>query len=426
MIAIVALIAELLVLVILKAVGITIDDTGTSFLILLFSLAFFATIQRNRHLQTYKLQLLLGYLLRIALLYFDLFGNQYYVLPNSGADTEMFYNGAVRYMNYGGWTRGSFPLIMGTLFRFIGSNRLYGQFLVMLLSIVSLCLLVYSIDELGLSRETSVKVIGITAFLPNLAILSSIFLRESLVAVFVTLSLFFFVLWIKRTQEQYFIAALVAVIPAAIFHSGAAGMFPGYLAIRLLYDKDTGTLRIRIVNILAAVVLAIGIGYILINNSDSVLAKFGSVDSIEDIANVNKSAGSSYVQYVGDSKSIRNIVIYTIPRIVYFLYSPFPWQWRGLADAIAFFFSSTFYIAVTWSILRCLLSRKNNKRRPIVVMLAMLIATTIFVFGWGVSNSGTAARHREKLTMLFAIAWALSSEGRPSWLHVKAGNTRIF
>lgn len=425
MIAIVVLIAELSLLTVIKAIGIAINDIHASLLILAFSAAFLATVQRNRRLRIYKTQILLGYILRIAILYFDLYGNRIYVLPNSGADADMFYYGAVRYMNYGGFTRTLFPLVMGTLFRIIGSNRLFGQFLVTLLSVISLCLLVYSLDELEISRERSVKVIGIAALLPNLAILSSIFLRESIVAVFVTFSVYCFVLWSNRAKERYFILALLFVLPAAIFHSGTAGMIPGYLAIRFVYDKKAKALRIRFVNIIAAIVLAIGIGYLLINYSEFLLSKFGRIDSIDDIANTNDSAKSSYVQYVGDSNSVGNIVIYTIPRIVYFLYSPFPWQWRGINDIIAFFFSSAFYIVATWSMIRCLLD-KNNRQRPIVMMFAVLAATTLFVFGWGISNSGTAARHREKLAMLFAIIWALSSEGKSSKFHIRAGNTRIF
>ncbi len=425
MIAIAAIIGELLFLATLKAIGISIDDITASFLILFFSIAFLTAIQKNKILQRYKLQLMLGYLLRISLLYFDLYGNSIFVLPNSGADADVFYYGAVRYMNYGGFTRTIFPLVMGTLFRVIGENRLYAQFLVMLFSMISLCLLVYSLNELSISTETGIKVIGITALLPNLAILSSIFLRESMVAMFVSFSIYFFVLWYCRKYERYFIIALLFVLPAAVFHSGTAGMLPGYLAIRLLFDKNTGRIRVRFTNVIAAAILAVSMGYLFINYSDILLSKLGNVDSLEDIANVSDRAGSSYAQYVGNSSSIQNLLIYTFPRIVYFLYSPFPWQWRGVNDLIAFFFSSLFYMVATWSMLRCLTDR-NSKQRTVVAMFAILIGMIVFIFGWGVSNAGTAARHREKLAILFAIMWALSSEGRTAWLHIQAGNTRII
>ena len=72
--------------------------------------------------------------------------------------------------------------------------------------------------------------------------------------------------------------------------------------------------------------------------------RLGSVDSIEEAANTLDYGGSTYAQYVGDSSSIQNMLIYTIPRIVYFLFSPLPWQWRGPSDVIAFTFSSLFYM----------------------------------------------------------------------------------
>ena len=136
-----------------------------------------------------------------------------------------------------------------------------------------------------------------------------------------------------------------------------------------------------------------------------------SVDDITEIANTLDYGGSSYARYVGNSSSVRNMVIFTIPRIVYFLFSPFPWQWRSLSDIIAFCFSSMFYFAAVRSTVGNLkyMSKKNENKTIAIIIISICI---VLVFAWGVSNTGTAARHRDKLVMLFATLYALGMNAR--------------
>lgn len=132
-----------------------------------------------------------------------------------------------------------------------------------------------------------------------------------------------------------------------------------------------------------------------------------NINSIGDIGSTNSEGGSSYAAYVGDSSSIINMVIFTIPRIVYFLFSPFPWQWRGLGDIIAFVFSSLFYLLVLKNAIVCMKKDKSsNKNYAIVIFIVALC--TAFVFSWGVTNTGTATRHRDKMIVVYAVLYSLS------------------
>ena len=134
------------------------------------------------------------------------------------------------------------------------------------------------------------------------------------------------------------------------------------------------------------------------------------VDDITDIANTLDYGGSSYARYVGNSSSIRNMVIFTIPRIFYFLFSPFPWQWRGFSDIIAFCFSSMFYyVAARSALVNLRFMSKKDKNKTIAIIIISI--SIVFIFAWGVSNTGTAARHRDKLVMLFASLYALGMSG---------------
>ena len=54
------------------------------------------------------------------------------------------------------------------------------------------------------------------------------------------------------------------------------------------------------------------------------------------------------------------------------------------------------------------MSRKNKDQTIAIIIISISI---VFVFAWGVSNTGTAARHRDKIVMLFSVLYALGMNG---------------
>ena len=138
MISLFTLLFEALLLRLLGGAENSISSMTASMLIIIESIAIFLDIGRSRHPWEVRRALSFAYVWRIFFLYFDIYGSGLYVLPNSGGDSIGFYNGALRYMRYGGSTRGLFPKVMGTVFRIVGPNRLFGQYLLLLCSMVTL------------------------------------------------------------------------------------------------------------------------------------------------------------------------------------------------------------------------------------------------------------------------------------------------
>ena len=408
--SIVMLIIELFMLSIVKSIGIVnIDNILASILIILFTISFLISIQNNMILEKYGKQLFVGYMFRVFLLYFDLFGKRIRALPQSGGDTESFYWNAANAVLYGKPNRSNqFIVLITKLFSVIGINRLYGQFLLMLFSIVTIIIFVYIIESLKLDSVIKENITWIICLLPNFALLSSVFLRESIITMLITASLYVMIKWVRNGSSIYFITAIAISTVACLYHSGCIGIIIGCIICLMLYNPYSGKTQTTISGIILAIVFAIVVSFVFLQYSDDLMMKFSKVGSIEDVANVNRMGGSTYAQYVGDSSNPFNMIVYTLPRIFYFLFSPFPWQWRGIADIIAFFFSGLFYFVTIVKVI-VYLKNKESLYRGIIICLLIIAFFCTFIFAWGVSNTGTASRHRDKMVCLYGIINALTT-----------------
>ncbi len=352
----ISIIALLIQLVFLSAVNSFTGNTPTIFIaviILIQTVAIFYDITSHPLLHQFSIPIMLGYLMRLFFVFFDIYGSDIYSLPNSGADSEMYYRYAVEFVASGDAGRGgTFSTIMGALFSFAGTSRLYGQYIIMLFSIVAICLLPIILKRLDVDCNIIYGSVALVSLLPNFAILSSIFLRESLVTMLITISIYYFVVWFTNGREIHFLFAIIIAFASAALHSGSVALVMGYIVARLVYDKYEGKIQLKASNVIISVFFALLFVYFYMNYGDLFFSKMLNVSSLSDVSNTSTEGGSSYAQYVGNSNSILNMIIYTIPRIVFFLFSPFPWQWRGLSDIIAFIFSSCFYLITIIKIIK--------------------------------------------------------------------------
>lgn len=387
----------------------SVSDITASFLILFFTIVFIISIYRNDKFYSYKHSIIAAYLLRVFFLYFDLYARKIFILPNSAGDSEMFYNNMVSYSRGLPYREGAYIEVMGTLFKFVGTNRLYGQFLNMLCSVIALIILAYTLNEIDISESVKKRIYLIICLLPNYAILSSILLRESFVSMFLTISFYYFVRWYKYKQGKDYIWASVFVFPAAAMHSGSIAVLVGYIAILLIYDNRSERITLSLRNIISAFIFIALATIVIVRTGNRFLGKFSYVDSIEDIAKTTSIGDSSYAQYVGNSDSLSSMLLYSLPRVFYFTFSPLPWQWRGLGDVIMFIFSSLVYIGILIKMIQYLRLREA-KYRAFVLVLFIVAMVTVYVFAWGTSNVGTAVRHRDKIITLFALIWTFSCE----------------
>ena len=323
----------------------------------------------------------------------------------------MFYRSAVMRANGYHTYQENFVTLMSWFVRYLGDSRLFLQFIVVLFSIVTILFIDKSMVRLELSGNTRRKVAWFLALLPNYAILSSIFLRESIVAMFISIGLYFFVIWWIGGNELSFWFAAASCMCGSLFHSGAASVAVGIMAVRVFSNRRKQTLHMSLRSVLPAVLFLFVFVYLYNNYTASMFGKMQAVESVEDIANTLEDGGSSYARFVGNSSNPVVMLLFTPLRMAFFQFSPFFFQIRGLKDIIAMVFDSFFYMYIFFATLPYI-RKKHLPYRTLIILFLVIGLAAAFVFGWGVSNTGTALRHRNKLISIFALQLALILESR--------------
>ncbi len=420
MYSIIVLIIEFLIMALLRPNGnIEVSNSLATVMILIESIAVCFDLNKFRNRQA-QLPLFLGYLWRLFLLYFDIFGKNIFVLPNSSSDAVIFYNEALFFSETGvpGRHGKFFSIIMGTLFKVVGNSKLYGEFFIMLVSFAAIYCMVRTLEELNIDSTLIALTTWIIGLLPNFAILSVVFMRESFVTFMLTVSLLFFAKWMQKSSALYFVIAFVFTFIAASFHSGSIAIAVGFVAVLFLYDRESQKYKFNVKNIVPVLAFIIVFIFLFLNYGDLFFSKFLRYNSVADFGEVAVKGGSSYSAYVGSSSNLGDMVIFTIPRFLYFMFSPFPWQWRSVNDIIAFVFSSGFYMSVFGVVLKYLKKHKTKNKRLLIAFFIVAICI-IFIFSWGVTNTGTAVRHRDKMVTLFGIMLALALNKQDENLYTK-------
>lgn len=359
----------------------------------------------------YKYTFLIAYLLRVGVLLWDIYGRNVFLLPNSGADTEHFYrNSLIISENISKLFSSNiniYPKLIGVLVYLIGEHRILIQYINVLLGLSSIVVLYKTLVKLDLKRYSIIIPINIISFLPNLIILSAILLRESILIFFVILSLYYFVSWFKQRRQSRMILSLFSVFAASLFHSGVIGIVIGYLFCYLFYDFEKNEFSIQKSTWVSLIVISI-IGYFVFVRYDHLfLGKFRGVDSIQDIySSANSRRGASAYLSNITIDSFSKLLLYSPIKAVYFMLSPLPMNWRGITDIISFLSDSIVYlILVVYSIKN---REKVDCNSPIFVGVMIGFLSSLIIFSIGVSNAGTAMRHRQKLSPLLLVLFAIA------------------
>lgn len=264
------------------------------------------------------------------------------------------------------------------------------------------------------SNRAAVTAAWLVALFPSLVFFSAVLLREVAVAYPLTLAMLLFARWYADRRPVQVVGALVAVAVSMAFHSGAGAVFLAggvWLVALWLREIVTGRFRHLGRNTVALVVGAAIIGVVLSSGFGLDKFQYVSTGDLKELTRAQENYATGRAVYLEDLHPDSNLDLawQTPIRLLYFLFAPFPWMLRGPADLIGFV-DSLFFLGLFREVWRA--RAVLAERRDILLVLGAFVALAT-TFAIGVSNYGTAHRHRNKmLPLLIGAAVALRETRR--------------
>jgi hypothetical protein len=251
------------------------------------------------------------------------------------------------------------------------------------------------------------------AIFPTLIMYSALTNREVFISMFFLLSMIYVVKWIKTDNNYFFISSLLFFLFHYYLHAPLIlGVFP-LLMIFLIKNFMNGisSLRASRINFLFLLSLLI---ILIIFISGGILWTYLSIPYIGTLNGVNynlvfnrvlylNTGGAAYPQWLMPNEFV-DLFSLTFPRIIYFFFSPFPWDIRKLNQLLGLL-DSFIYIYIFYHIYKVFIIRRSVLKLNIFFVV---LGVLFIVYSWGVSNYGTGLRHRAKFAPVLV---ALASSG---------------
>ena len=383
---------------------------GLVIIMLIMTVIMAVIIYHNRDGKTANI-IFLGFLIRICATiigYFQIVP----LLGHAGGDAIMF--DLIANYNY---THNSFYLkqtnytdVLTIIYFLTDGSRIFAQFLNVLLATGTLIITSNILHKLNVPQKTTNNMLMILAFMPILICFSGALLRESWIEFFITLSLYYFVDWFIDGSISKMVYSVFAVFAASYMHAGSIFILAGFFLAFTSYKPSAKKIKLSTSTIAACFFILLVI-ILFLANLDSLGGKFTNMED----ESVGGTIVSGYEANRGDSAyltwlNVDNPIIgflFSPLRMFYFLFSPIPFDWRGITDIIAFTMDSSVYAYLCWKIFKYRKNRNGKTNIALRKFLVISISALTFAFAFGTGNSGTAMRHRAKFTTILIVAYSL-------------------
>ncbi|MFB9089859.1 hypothetical protein ACFFUU_09625 [Flavobacterium paronense] len=377
-----------------------------------------------------KFLIFIFFLLRVFLLYIDYYGKAIVSILHSGGDTERFYiwgmliSKDLSLMNEITYTR--YTDFLGILYWIIGDQRLFSQFINVILGTWSIFVLYKILDLFSFKDSKKLFFLAIYGLYPQNIIFSSILLREGLIQFFFIYSIYFFTKWVMTNDRVNMFKSIIFVLLSSLFHSGMIISLLVYVYIFLFLDVKKNRFNYSLKR-LSLFFLLFGMSFAVIANDSSILnGKFSILQTDENNQSlIEKYQSNSGIEEGGSTylkgykmNSAVDFITFVPLKLIYFILSPMPYDVRGLGDIIAILIDSSFYYFLIYKIIR---SRKivTTNFRIFPKIFLILFLTVSLGFALGTENSGTAMRHRAKiypaLIMVVVLIESIKQNKKSIW-----------
>lgn len=359
----------------------------------------------------------IGFIIRIILMFIDI---EIMQLPFSGGDTWSFHNAGLKIADALPETLlespyGVYAQFVGIIYYLFGGPvKVFAQhinivvFIAAVIKILDIFKL-YDISDIWIEKALLLYVI----IMPSSLFQSSILLREVFIIFLLASSTCEMLKWIKDNHLIHIFISYVYVFLAATLHSGVLSIGIAYAIIFAIYMPQSKEFKITaksLIVLLLVFIVAI-IGFKMFGEEFVHLNSISSIDSIIDMVNrseIAQQSGSGYLKNVEIIGVIGLIIIIPI-KLVYFLFSPMPWQVRGGIDLMTILLDSSFYFIAFKSFIQ-MKKEKGKIPKNIYNIVKILFITYIIMsipFSLGTFAAGTAIRHRFKGSYIILISYTI-------------------
>ena len=304
---------------------------------------------------------------------------------------------------YGGF----YSAFIGFIYYIFGRS----SFLIQIINVFVGMLIVFNIYRIGSflwGERFGQRAAWISTFFPTLILYAAIILRETFILYFLTLSLYYLLKWHDKGEIKFFIFSSLLILFGGILHNALTlGLLVhGYLILKrwfkecILRRHAKCCIRVTASGLLILVI----VGGVLMTGV-GLHQKFGNISTLDDIRNHQVHAARDRAIYLENLSLTKPIdIIWQLPiRIIYFLFTPFPWMASSLIDFIGIA-DVTFYMVL---IIRAWKRHNNRFYARKVLPLTLMFLVLLVIFAMGCSNYGTALRHRVKIVPMLII-WAVA------------------
>ena len=257
------------------------------------------------------------------------------------------------------------------------------------------------------NEQISLKVGWVLALYPTLILYSCLILREAYVWFFILIALYGVVCWFKEESFKSLIITFVGFFLATFYHGG---MFIGgliFLSILLLFYlrqilKSLKNFKISIKSLIILICSILSLFYFLYI-ADDIPKKLSfkylmNLDFLLQEISMRNVNSAGYPEWT-IPKSFFELIYKAPIRIMYFLFSPFPWDVTKPNHVIGLL-DGTFFIILF------ILLIKNFKKiwgDQTTRVIFIILAFYLILFGISIGNFGTGLRHRTKFLIIFVL-----------------------
>ena len=331
----------------------------------------------------------------------------FFTTYGAGADGLDFYFGAVRLVETGLVAPSAvggyfYEYALAVVFDVFGVSLFLASQLSNLAFSLACVLVVKTMSMLGAKRYATAAVLlfGLT---PATIAFLSVQMREPFQLLFFLGAVYYGLRFHIHQSMSAVVGGVASASAMALFHNGLLPFAPVLLAVLFLWPVRTareggvGVVLKRFV--IGSAMVLLGAWFFVLASRGAVPTTSSALEAVVQ-GDASEYAGSYRTRgAVGrtdygvtlDTSTPARFAVTAVPALVYYLFSPFPWQVRSALDAVALV-ESLLRLVLFWGSLLAIRDSRGSPRRVRVLLLVIYIGMAL-LWALGTKAYGTGIRH---------------------------------